>query len=362
MWLLASLVVTCALGADFGIIGLQNKKAFKLLEILHTGGHRVACFDHDGPLSKSVIARGGISAFSAESVLKFAPVVAVFAEEPHAFVAELPEAARGRELVFFDVPAAQRERLRELVGAAGAAAVLGEFFNDGDSGHLLQPEGAEALRAALRQSPANEAAVGDDSGPSRKRDFVSCPWQAPGASLWTQRLQGRDLGCADELSVCRLFVRLPAPEHRLHVFALYKVDVPIRTTDPQGFFQAFNGSVLPPTAEQAAAHPNGRCDSWLTVGAEAGPTCATLDPSFDREAFQSRGEIARDTGFFCANPREPNASPATAQKPPNTADSILVAQLVTRPGFELKGQVTLISSDERKQQTTVKQSFDCNCQ
>jgi hypothetical protein len=354
-------VVVCALGADFGIIGL-NKKAFKLLDILRSGEHRVACFDRDGPLGKSVIAKGGISAFSEESVFKFAPVVAVFAEDAHAFVAALPEAAKGREVVFFDVDATQHERLRGAAAGAGATAVFGEFFNDGDSAHLLQSTGAEALRAALRKSPANVEAVGDDSSAIHKRSFITCPWQAPGASLWTQQLDSRELGCADELSVCRLFVRLPAAEHRLHVLALYKVDNPIRTTDPQGFYQAFNGSVLPPSAEEAAAHPNGRCDSWLTVGAAEGPTCATLDPSFDRKAFQSGGLIARDTGFFCANPREPNASPATADKPPNTSDSILVAQLVTRPGFELKGQATIISSDERKQQTTIKQSFDCNCQ
>ena len=349
-----------ALGADFGIVGLQSKKALKLLEILVSGKHRVACFDENGALSKSVIGKGGISAFSVEGVFKFAPIVVVF-EAAGTF--QVPEAARGRELVFFDVAPAERERVREAVAARGATAVMGEFFNEGDSAHLLQPAGAEALRAALRQSPANEASVGDDSRAAHKRDFVACPWQAPGSAFWTQRLEGAELGCADgQLSVCRVFVRLPAPEHRLHVVALYGVDGPIRTTDPQGFFHAFNGTVLPPLAEAAAEHPNGRCDSWLTVGAAEGPTCATVDPSFDRAAFAGRGEIAKDTGFFCANPREPNASPATAQQPPNTADSILVAQLVTRPGFELRGQATIISSDENKRQTTVKQSFDCNCQ
>jgi hypothetical protein len=87
-----------------------------------------------------------------------------------------------------------------------------------------------------------------------------------------------------------------------------------------------------------------------------------VDPSFNRQAFARGGEIAKDTGFFCADPREPNASPATAKQPPNTSDSILVAQLVTQPGYELRGQATIVSSDAGKRQTTVKQSFDCNCQ
>jgi hypothetical protein len=123
---------------------------------------------------------------------------------------------------------------------------------------------------------------------------------------------------------------------------------------------AFNHSVLPPPS--SAHHENGGCDSWLTVGVSEGHTCATPDPSFDYTAFLSGGRVESGSGFFCSNPFEKNSSPATATKPPNTEDSILVAQFAVRSPHAVSGSFVVISADPHKQQSTIKQSFNCDCE
>ncbi len=362
MALLWALFVGVALGADFGIVGLPDTRAFKLLDLLAGQQHRVACFDEDSALTNSVIKRRGIASFSGEHVAKFAPVVIVLQKDAMAFLRGLDNAAaKGREFVFFDRSPEEGKELLEAAAAKGATGVLGEFFNDGDSAHLLAPTGAEPLRQALRKSPVEEDPLVVDESKSvpRKRDLVACPWQAAGSSFWTKRFTATELGCVDDtLSVCRIYVRLPKPEDRLIVIALYNVDGPIHTDDPQGFFNAFP-SVKPPS--DATENANGKCDSFITFGVTEGETCATADPSFNRTAFLKGGAIAKDTGFFCASPKDPNTSPSTAIQPPNTADSILIAQLTTRRGYALKGQAVIISADENRVQSTVKQSFDCDC-
>ncbi len=44
---------------------------------------------------------------------------------------------------------------------------------------------------------------------------------------------------------------------------------------------------------------NGACDSFVTLGAASGPSCATADPSFSREAFLKHGRIEKGSGWFC---------------------------------------------------------------
>ena len=130
--------------------------------------------------------------------------------------------------------------------------------------------------------------------------------------------------------------------------------------DVAEYFSAFNHSVLPPPSP--AAHENGACDSWLTVGVSEGHTCAIPDPSFNHSAFLSRGRVESGSGFFCSNPFDKNSSPATASKPPNTEDSILIAQLVVRSPHTVSGSAVIISADAEKKQSVAKQSFDCDCE
>lgn len=118
--------------------------------------------------------------------------------------------------------------------------------------------------------------------------------------------------------------------------------------------------MLPP--ESAAVHENGACDSWITFGKSEGHTCATPDPTFDLNAFLYRGRVEVGNGFFCSNPNDSNSSPATAPKPPNTEDSILIAQFVVRSPHTVSGSALLISADAERQQTKSRHAFNCDCE
>ena len=162
--------------------------------------------------------------------------------------------------------------------------------------------------------------------------------------------------------MCRVYAKLPAPNHRLHVIALYDVDDDVTTNDPEGFFNTFKGSVVPLDKEIIDMTPNGGCDSYVTMGASEGYTCASPDPTFDRTAFGEQGRIAKGSGWYCAAPTTRDTVPATAPKPPNTHDSILVAQLTVRAGYTVSGQMMIISADTAKKTTKVVQPFNCDCE
>lgn len=352
---------------DFGMIGLQRPEASKLLKKLVEHGHRVACFDaQDSALGKVFMRLGGISSFSEEAVIKFAtPVVLVLDDRD--VVKTLIDAydVKGKVFVVWSRPkdAAEITRLETAASVRGCSIMWGVWDNDAASlvgnAKLKGIPGVARLEQALEKLAAVEV---EDGGLLKKR-LVPCPEQNPGGpTVWVSRHLPQDLGCSDtQLSVCRVFVRVPTQRHRVHAVALYNVDGPISTTDPEGFFHAFNSSVVPQDQAAIDLTPNGACDSFITFGVVSGQSCAQPDPSFNREAFLKQGMIAKETGWFCSNPMTSANQPLTAAKPPNTDDSILIAQFTTRRPHSVTGQILIMGAGPNKETSQAVQRFNCDC-
>ena len=367
----ASLLFLClvavALSGDFGLIGLKTPEAGKLLTLLIEGKHRVAAFDAtDEALGKAFMRRGAISSFSEAAVVKFAtPVVVVLdGRDLKTLWNELD--VKGKVFVVWGRPkdAAEIKELEDAASISGCSVAWGVFDADGGGAitgkeFVMQIPGVKRLQNILENSGAVD--VSDDQVLNRRR-FEPCPEQKAGPSLVVRRFSAQEMGCENtHLTVCRLYAKLVAPDHRLHVVAVYDTTGDIATDDPDGFFHAFNATIQPMEQEVIELIPNGACDTYITMGTDHAATCAMPDPKFDRDAFLKEGRIVKGTGWFCGNPVTGDTVPKTAPKPPNRDDAILIAQFTVRQPYSVSGEAMIISAGPNRETVKTLQRFNCDC-
>ena len=365
--LLIALLVALATAGDFGMIGLESPEAGRLLALLIEAKHRVAAFDVNDPaLAKAFMRKGAISSFSEEAVVQFATPVVILASNADLRKLWNQVEARGKVFVIWGRPKDEAE-VKELEDAAsvkGCSVAWGVFRNDQGivtgKAKVMQIPGVARLVKVLADS--SSVVDVDDDATLKRRDFAPCPEQKPGPSLVVKRFSAHEMGCANtQLTVCRVYAKFADPASRLHVVALYETEGDVTTSDPEGFHHAFNNTIIPMREDMIAGIPDGRCDSWITMGVEEGSSCASPDPSFKRPPFTREGRLVKGTGWYCSNPQSPDTVPATAASPPNSADSILIAQFTVRQPHSVAGQLMVIATGPNKENLKAVQSFNCDC-
>ena len=156
------------------------------------------------------------------------------------------------------------------------------------------------------------------------------------------------------LAICRVYATFSDPQSRL----LSVDSLGISTNDPQGFYQVFPLSDVPPTTEFTIGPA---CDSFVTIGASFQPSCTQLAMDFDSLAFNTQGRITAGSTYFCNNDSSVDAVPATASNPPNDGSSLMIAQLTMRPGFTATGSMRITYSNNITGNIAHEQPFACFC-
>lgn len=314
---------------DFGVIGLDHPDAAHFFSLMSRHSqHRVAAWDKDSSLMSNALRRGAISAFSPEHVFKFSPVVLTFAPR--------------EDVLSFEV-------LRLSRDPSPAVVIVWTCPTNGPP-----PTFSQSSRVVCASQLPNMKH--DERGfLSSLLSFLNpqeCPKQNPDQriSLWTS-----SVACHSDstFQVCSVYARLPTPNARVFAATLNGPNTrEVTTDDPAGF----NAPSL------TIPHSTSQCYSFVTLGStDVKQSCVQMDPSFQVNAFHNGTGILGDSGWFCGNPASPNIVPSSAPKPPNTKDSILIAQFTVGKHFSVSGALAILGQDEDGHSLIASQPFACPC-